>query len=62
VEAAVDCPNPRFSISLRTKWPGVFEMGRWYYVEDITPPLLIEDNIYNPDSALRTAADIVCKS
>ena len=62
VEAVVDCPNPRFSISLRTKWPGVFEMGRWYYVEDITPRLLIGDDTNSPDTTLKAAADIVCKS
>jgi hypothetical protein len=61
VEAVVDCPNPRFSISLRTKWPGVYVMGRWYYVEDITPPLLIGDDTNNPDITLETAAYIVCK-
>jgi hypothetical protein len=62
MRAEVHCPTRYFVIDGLMNYPRRNAQGRGLGWEDISPPLLIEDNIYNPDNALRTAADIVCKS
>jgi hypothetical protein len=61
-EAIVDCSNSDFSIARLRNFSELNAMGSMVGLQDISPPLLIEDNIYNPDNALRAAANIVCKS
>ena len=61
-EATVDCSKSYFSIARLRNFSNPNAMGSMIGSQDIGPPLLIQNDINNPDATLRAAADIVCKN
>ena len=61
-EATVDCSRSYFTIDRVRNFSDTNAMGNMVRSQEISPPLLIVNDLNNPDTALRKAADIVCKS
>jgi len=59
--AEVDCSTLHFAISRITKYSSRNAAGLLVDEVDISPPLLIGDDVDKPAKTLKTAVDIVCK-